>query len=227
MPAGISTVSVRSSTTRPAPRHSLHGVSILRPEPAQSGHACVRTNSPKTLRVTCWSRPAPPQVGQVEISVPGSAPFPLQCAHVDRDLERDVARDAVRGVDEVDLDGGREVGSPPAARPAAEEDVVAEERREEVGEVAEVDVSGLEAAAAQARVAVAVVQRARLALREHLVRLDDLLEARLGVGRVGDVGMELARETAERLLDLGVVGAARDAEQLVVVAVGRRHQASS
>ena len=86
---------------------------------------------------------------------------------------------------------------------------------------------GLEAAAAQAGVAVAVVQRARLALREHLVRLDDLLEARLGVGLVGDVGMELAREAAERLLDLGVVGAARDAEQLVVVAVGRRHQASS
>ena len=32
--------------------------------------------------------------------------------------------------------------------------------------------------------------------------------------------MQLAREPAERLLDLGVVGAARDAEQLVVVARG-------
>ena len=38
----------------------------------------MRTNSPKTLRVTCWSLPAPPHVGHVEISVsdngPGIAP---------------------------------------------------------------------------------------------------------------------------------------------------------
>jgi hypothetical protein len=88
-------------------------------------------------------------------------------------------------------------------------------------------VPRLKAAAAEPGVPVAVVQRARLSLREHLVRLDDLLEARLGIGRVGDVGMELARKSAERLLDLGVVRTAGDAEQLVVVAVGRRHQASS
>ena len=227
IPAGISTVSVRSSMTRPPPWHSSQGVSIFRPEPAQSGHACVRTNSPNTLRVTCCSRPAPPHVGHVEISDAGLRAAPAAVRARDRDLERDVARDAVRRVDEVDLDGGGEVGSAPAPRPAAESDVVAEERGEEVGEIAEVDVTRLEAAAAQAGVAVAVVQRARLALREHLVGLDDFLEALLGVRRVGDVGMELAREPSERLLDLGLVGAARDAEQLVVVAVGRRHQASS
>ena len=133
----------------------------------------------------------------------------------------------MRRVDKVDLHGGREVGSPSAPLAAAEEGVVPEERGEEIGEVPEVDVPRLEAPTAEAGVAVAVVQRAGLALRQHLVRLDDLLEARLGVGLVGDVGMEFAREAAERLLDLGVVGAARDAEQLVVVAVGRRHQASS
>ena len=93
----------------------------------------------------------------------GAAPAAVRAG--DRDLERDVARDAARRVDEVDLDGGREVGSPPAARPAAEEDVVPEEGGEEIGEVPEVDVPGLEAAAAKAGVAVAVVQRARLALR--------------------------------------------------------------
>ena len=36
--------------------------------------------------------------------------------------------------------------------------------------------------------------------------------------------MELARELAECPLDLGVRGAAVDAENLVVVALGRRHQ---
>ena len=46
--------------------------------------------------------------------------------------------------------------------------------------------------------------------------------------QLGGLGTQkLTRESAEGLLDLGVVGAARDAEQLVVVAVGRRHQASS
>ncbi len=196
--------------TRPAPRHSVHGVSIRRPEPPQSGQPWVRTNSPKTLRVTCWSRPAPPQVGHVEISVPGSAPLPPQCAQATATSNGTSRDDAVRGIDELDLDGGGEVGSPAAPRPAAEEDVVAEERGEEIGEVAEVDVPRLEAAAAQAGVAVAVVQRAGLAFREHLVRLDDLFEPRLGVGRVGDVGMELAREPAESLLDLGIVARARE-----------------
>ena len=75
--------------------------------------------------------------------------------------------------------------------------------------------------------AVAVVELARLGLRQHLVRLDDLAEALLGVGRVGDVGVQLARERAERLLDLRLGRVARDAEQLVVVAFGRRHRAAS
>ena len=35
----------------------MHGVSIFRPEPPHVGHACVRTNSPKTLRETCCVRP--------------------------------------------------------------------------------------------------------------------------------------------------------------------------
>ena len=93
----------------------------------------------------------------------------------------------MRRLDEVDLDDRREVGATraSAARAAAEEDVVAEEGREEIGEVPEVDVPGLEAAAPQARVAVAVVEIARLALRQHLVRFDDLPESLLGVRGVG------------------------------------------
>ena len=133
----------------------------------------------------------------------------------------------MRGFHELDLEHGGEIGSPPAPLAAAEQNLVAEEGGEEVGEVSEVDMARLEAAAAQACVAVAVVQRARLALREHLVCLDDLLEARLGVRRLGDVGMELTREAAKRLLDLRIGRGSADAEELVVVATGRRHQASS
>ncbi len=143
------------------------------------------------------------------------------------DREGNLAGDAARGVHEVDLHDRGEIGAATAPLPAAEHDVIAEERGEEVGDIPEVGVPRLEASAAQAGVAVAVVERPRLAVRQHFVRLDDLLEALLGVRSIGDVGMKLAREAAERLLDLVLVGRARDAEQFVVVAVGRRHQASS
>ena len=71
--------------------------------------------------------------------------------------------------------------------------------------------------------AVPVVELARLGVGEHLVGLGHLAEARVGVGVLRDVGVQLAREPPERLLDLLLVGVARDAEQLVVVAFGRRH----
>ena len=70
---------------------------------------------------------------------------------------------------------------------------------------------------------VAVVQPPRLGVREHLVRLGDRAEALLGVGLLRDVGMQLAGEPPERLLDLCIVGAALDAENLVQVALDRRH----
>ena len=145
---------------------------------------------------------------------------------VDGRLERHLARDPAGRLDELDLDRRREVGAAGAAAPGAtaEQDVVAEEGREEVGEVAEVDVPGLEAAAPQAGVAVAVVELARLGLREYLVRLDHFAESLLGVRLVGHVGMELARQPPEGALDLRLARLAPDSEQLVVVAVGRRHR---
>ena len=118
--------------------------------------------------------------------------------------------------------------SPPRVGPAAAcllaEERLAEEGAEDVGEVAEVEVGRREPAAAQALAPVAVVGCAALGIGEHLVRLGRLAEALLGVGRLRDVGMELARELAERPLDVGVGRAAVDAENLVVVALGRRHQ---
>ena len=85
---------------------------------------------------------------------------------------------------------------------------------------------GLEPARTEPGVPVPVVQRARLGARQDLVGLGHLAEAQLGVGLVRHVGMQLPGEAPERLLDRRVVGVARDAEELVVVAVGRRHQSS-
>src|SRR4029077_4794293 len=109
---------------------------------------------------------------------------PVATAARDGSLERDLARNAVRRLDQVDLDGRREVGAADtaASAAAAEQDLVAEEGGKEIGEAAEVDVARVEAAAAQARVAVAVVEVARLAFREHLVRLHDLTEPLFRVG---------------------------------------------
>ena len=94
------------------------------------------------------------------------------------------------------------------ARSAAEE-VLAEERGEDVREAAEVREHRLEAASAEAGLSEAVVGRAPLGVGEHLVRLRDLPEPRFGVRLAGDVGMELARERPERALDLCVARASR------------------
>ena len=65
--------------------------------------------------------------------------------------------------------------------------------------------------------AVAVVERARLGARQHLVRLRHLAEALRRLRMLGDVRVELAGEPAKRLLDRLRVRVAGDAEQLVVV----------
>ena len=78
---------------------------------------------------------------------------------------------------------------------------------------------GVEAAGAQALVAVGVVGAAPLGVGEDLVGLGRLLELLLGLGVVVvDVGVQFAGEAAEGLLDLGLAGVAADAEHLVVVA---------
>ena len=160
--------------------------------------------------------------------MPGSTPSPPQVLHVTATSNGTDDLRAARGLDELDLDLRAEVGAAllRVAAHRAAEDAVAEERGEDVAEVAHVELRRREAARAQAGVAVAVVERAALGAREHLVRLGDLAEAELRLGMVGDVGMQLARKAAERLLDRRLVGVARDAEHLVVVAVGGGHQSS-
>ena len=140
-----------------------------------------------------------------------------------RDLERHCHRDAPGRLGELDLDGRADICA--AAAGPGREQVVAEERREDVREPADVELRRPEPARTEPGVPVPVVQRARLGAREDLVGLGHLAEAQLGVGLVRDVGMQLPGEAPERLLDRRVVGVARDAEELVVVALGR-HQSS-
>jgi hypothetical protein len=71
----------------------------------------------------------------------------------------------------------------------------------------------------------AVVRPPALGIGEHLVRLRDGAEPKRRVGRLAHVGVELARKPTERSLDVGVARVPRDAEQLVVVLLGRRHHA--
>ena len=60
---------------------SCTAISITLPEPLQRGQVWVRMNSPKTLRETCCSRPAPPHAEHCTGLVPGSAPLPSQASH--------------------------------------------------------------------------------------------------------------------------------------------------
>ena len=146
-----------------------------------------------------------------------------------RDVERNDHRRACERLLELDLDDGLDVAAALRALPSATapEQVLAEERREDVRDASEVGEPGLVAAALETRLPVAVVQRASLGVGEHLVRLGDLAKAVLGVGLARDVRMKLARERAEGLLDLGVARAARDAEQLVVVRLRQSHRQAS
>ncbi len=67
--------------------------------------------------------------------------------------------------------------------------------------------------------AVAVIRGAPLGVGEDLVGLGGLLELLLGLGVVRvDIGVQLARQLTEGLLDLLLGGVALDAEHLVGIA---------
>ncbi len=219
----MSTSSSFVSIVRPAPLQTVHGVSTICPAPAHVGHVCVRTNSPKTLRETCCSLAAAAARGAGDALGPRLGTVAVAALAGDGHLDLDGALHARERVGELDPDRDADVAAPRPAAAAAREQVVAEEGGEDVGQVREVEVGRRVAAAPQSGVPVAVVELPRLGLREHLVRLGDGAEALLRVRLLRDVRMQLARELAERALDLGVAGAALDAEQLVVVAFRRGH----
>src|SRR5262245_28701937 len=82
-----------------------------------------------------------------------------------RDGVADVARRSPSRIDEVDLHLCADVGAALTPRPADAEQIVAEERRKEVGETADVERGRSVAAAAEPGVAEAVVEVTGLGLR--------------------------------------------------------------
>src|SRR5262249_54829565 len=161
------------------PPHCSQGCSTTRPVPPHCGHDDVRTNSPKMLRATCCSRPLPSQRGQVETCVPGCTPSPRHVAHCTATwigtlavVPRAASARAPRGPRPGAGRARAAARGAPARAPA--EEIVAEERAEEVADVAEIEVARREPARAQSGVAVAVVELPGLGVREHLVGLGDL-----------------------------------------------------
>ena len=160
-PAGTSTSRVRSTTRRPSPSQSPHGASSTRPRPLHSGHVCWWTNCPNTFCETRRTSPTPPQVEHSRAPVPGSDPDAAQRSHGDGDLDRHPVREARERFLQVDLDDDLEIGAAGgsmAPRRSPAEEVLAEERGEDVGEVAEMREARLEASPPEAGMTETVVQ---------------------------------------------------------------------
>ena len=177
-------------------------------------------------RIVCATRrcsPVPLQSGQVSGSVPGSPPAPSQRGQVTSVGKLDLLRDAEDRLGELDGQVVAQVGARHhPLTTARSRGRPAEEGVEDVAERAEATAEALEPARRRALhpgVAEHVVGAAALAVREDAVRLVELLEALLGAVAGVDVGMVALREATEGTLDLGVVRVARDAEDVVVVAL--------
>ena len=123
--------------------------------------------------------------------------------------------------------------APAAPRAAAEELVepplaaeVPHERAQRVGEIETAEVESRARARRLGGMSELVVPGAPLRVAQHLVGFGGFLEAHLGALVAGiAVGMVLERELAVGLLDLVLARRARDAEHLVVVALGHGQSA--
>ena len=135
--------------------------------------------------------------------MPGSAPLPWQCSQTIDGVEGDLAPDAGRDLVERrsrPRPGCRRRRAPGAAA-EAERAAAAEEGLEDVVDRAEGGAARVEAAGAQALVAVGVVGATPLGVGEDLVGLGRRLELLLGLGVVVvDVGVQFAGEPRNAFL---------------------------
>ena len=179
MPGGISTSSARSSSTRPAPLAAPRtGARRRVPRPSQRGRLrCGRTRRIRSRHVLDTAGAA--AVGHGRRLVPGSTPSPPHSLARHRDLRRGRSRSTpVRGlVERRSRPRRRRRRRGAAAVPARRRRGRRRRRRRRCRRGCRSRSRRAEAAAAQPGVAEAVVELARLAIREHLVGLDDLLEA--------------------------------------------------
>ena len=211
-------------STRPAPRqsgqrcaHHLAGAAadVARPADAEeallqddlAGAAALRAalGLGARLRAAALAGVARPHLGQLELRLEAGD-------HVgERDLEVVTQVRAALAAP-----------APPPAPAARRAEQLAEQIVEDVGEAAEVAEveAGHAALGADAGEAEAVVGAPLLRVGEHRVGLGRLLEALLGVRIAGvAVGVVLERELAVGLLELVGARLARDAQDLVVVAL--------
>ena len=139
----------------------------------------------------------------------------------DRDPGFDRCGDTERGLLDGELDRGFCVGATRGTgRAAAPERVAGEERVEQPSEPERVTTR---IATARTPVTEGVIAAAAFRITERLVRDAELLELLLSVRVTGVVvRVVLAREIAERALDLGVGAVPRETQDVVVVATHDR-----
>ena len=148
-------------------------------------------------------------------------------ARAARDVARDldVLRRAPHRFRECQLEIEAQVGAARLARtPATTAEEIAEqiaERREDVLDVGEAGTAGATAAALEPVEAVAIVDGALLVIAEDLVRVRRFLELLFGGFVVGVlVGMELLREPAICLLQIGLARATLDSQDFIEITHG-------
>ena len=210
----------------PSPSQRSQGVSTMRPAPSQRGQVPERTICPSTVRDTCWTTPAPPHPGHVTEEVPAAAPVPLQASQLRATTTCTssfvpVAASA-RSISTCAAMSGPRDGrgpAPPCDRRASHRRTRRRRPRGCRNRHPRARNHRLEP-----RVTKAVERTPALRVGEHLVRLGDGPEPELRVRLLAHVRVELARQVPEGALDLGAACVPRDAQQLVVVLLRRRHQ---
>ena len=215
---------MRSSLTRPSPRHDLHGFATTLPLPAQCGQVAAHENTPFCMRHATVAR----QVVQVDV-LPSSEPLPSQPAH------------AIRVGTSICLSPPNTASSRSSSsmyrveprahvhRARAHAENIAEDVAENVADIAVESIAGAAASAhpvLECRVSVTVIRCALLCVGEDLVRFLGFLELFLCGWIVrAAIGMALHSQAPERLLEVILGCGALGAEHFVVAAFGHRDAA--
>ena len=196
-----------------------------RRRPQQSGQVRCWTNWPKMLLRDGTDDPAPAHVRQRCARRPGLGARRVAPLARQRDLEWHGHGDAGECLREVDLRDDLNV-APARARCRAAPTPPKRSSPKNAAKTSErlpKSNTRLEPAAAETGLAVAVVRRAALRVGEHLVRLGDLRKRSSASGASDTSGWSSRASVRNARLISASLAVARHPEQLVVVALRRRH----